>query len=141
LAKPAVKLINGEAIGAKNKEKPLKDGKKPRSVYGGLILRNIRGDKTRVLITIVSIAGCCTLLMIGFTLKMGFEGVIKHQFGEIMKCETVIQFDLEEEFSIETALVVCEIYRKNGEWKFNAVAAGYQGGLEALCRNYGVDVG
>lgn len=55
--------------------------------------------------------------------------------------ETVIQFDLEEEFSIETALVVCEIYRKNGEWKFNAVAAGYQGGLEALCRNYGVDVG
>ena len=54
--------------------------------------------------------------------------------------ETVIRFDLEEEFSIETALVVCEIYRKNGEWKFNAVASGYQGGLEALCRNYGVDV-
>lgn len=54
--------------------------------------------------------------------------------------ETVIQFDLEEEFSIETALVVCEIYRKNGEWKFNAVAAGYQGGLEALCRNYGINV-
>ncbi len=54
--------------------------------------------------------------------------------------ETVIQFDLEEEFSIETALVVCEIYRKNGEWKFNAVAAGFQGGLEALCRNYGVDL-
>ena len=26
--------------------------------------------------------------------------------------DTVIQFDLEEEFSIETALVVCEIYRK-----------------------------
>lgn len=54
--------------------------------------------------------------------------------------ETVIQFDLEEEFSIETALVVCEIYRKNGEWKFNAVASGYQGGLEALCRNYGVNI-
>ena len=54
--------------------------------------------------------------------------------------ETVLQFDLEEEFSIETALVVCEIYKKNGEWKFNAVAAGYRGGLEALCRAYGVDV-
>lgn len=54
--------------------------------------------------------------------------------------ETQIQFDLEEEFSIETAIVVCEIYKKNGEWKFNAVAAGYQGGLEALCRNYGVNV-
>lgn len=54
--------------------------------------------------------------------------------------EEVLHFDLEEEFSIETALVVCEIYRKNGEWKFNAVASGYQGGLEALCRQYGVNV-
>lgn len=53
---------------------------------------------------------------------------------------TEIQFDLEEEFSIETALVVCEIYRKNGQWRFNAVAAGFQGGLESLCHNYGVNV-
>ncbi len=54
--------------------------------------------------------------------------------------EEVLRFDLVEEFSIETALVVCEIYRHNGDWKFNAVAAGYQGGLEALCRSYGVNV-
>jgi len=52
----------------------------------------------------------------------------------------VLRFDLVEEFSIETALVVCEIYRNNGEWKFNAVGSGYQGGLEALCRSYGVNV-
>ena len=52
----------------------------------------------------------------------------------------VLKFDLMEEFSIETALVVCEIYRYNGDWKFNAVGAGYQGGLEALCRSYGVNV-
>ncbi|MDE7361271.1 MAG: TerD family protein [Oscillospiraceae bacterium] len=54
--------------------------------------------------------------------------------------EEVLRFDLVEEFSIETAIVVCEIYRYNGDWKFNAVAAGYQGGLEALCRAYGVNV-
>ena len=54
--------------------------------------------------------------------------------------ETVLKFDLEEEFSIETALVVAEIYNKNGEWKFNAVAAGYQGGLEAICRSFGANV-
>lgn len=63
---------------------------------------------------------------------------VQNEFDDVG--ETVIQFDLEEEFSIETAIVVCEIYRKNGEWKFNAVGAGYQGGLEALCRNYGVNV-
>lgn len=52
----------------------------------------------------------------------------------------VLKFDLAEEFSVETALVVCEIYKDNGEWKFNAVGAGYQGGLEALCRSFGVNV-
>ena len=54
--------------------------------------------------------------------------------------EPVLKVDLEEEFSIETALVVAEIYNKNGEWKFNAVAAGYQGGLEAICRSFGANV-
>lgn len=51
--------------------------------------------------------------------------------------EQLLKFDLEEEFSIETALVVAEIYNRNGEWKFNAVAAGYQGGLEAIVRSFG----
>ena len=54
--------------------------------------------------------------------------------------EPVLKFDLEEEFSIETALVVAEIYQKNGEWKFNAVAAGYQGGLEAIVSSFGGNV-
>ena len=54
--------------------------------------------------------------------------------------EPVLKFDLEEEFSIETALVVAEIFLKNGEWKFNAVAAGYQGGLEAIVRSFGGNV-
>ena len=54
--------------------------------------------------------------------------------------EPVLRFDLEEEFSIETALVVAEIYQRNGEWKFNAIAAGYQGGLEAIVRSFGGNV-
>ena len=52
----------------------------------------------------------------------------------------LVRYDLEEDFSIETALVVGEIYRKDGEWRFNAIGSGYQGGLEALCRSYGVNV-
>lgn len=52
----------------------------------------------------------------------------------------VLRFDLGEEFSVETALVVCEIYRNGSEWKFNAVGAVYQGGLYALCKSFGVNV-
>ena len=54
--------------------------------------------------------------------------------------EELVRFDLSEDMSIETAIVVGEIYRHNGEWKFNAVGSGYQGGLAALCHAYGVDV-
>lgn len=52
----------------------------------------------------------------------------------------IIHYDLGEDFSIETAVVVGELYRHNGEWKFNAIGSGFQGGLAALCRNYGVNV-
>ena len=51
-----------------------------------------------------------------------------------------LRYDLGEDFSIETALVVCEIYRSGSTWKFGAVGAGYQGGLYALCKAYGVNV-
>ena len=52
----------------------------------------------------------------------------------------LIRYDLGEDFSIETAVVVGELYRNNGEWKFNAIGSGFQGGLAALCGHYGIDV-
>ncbi|QUH18535.1 TerD family protein [Alkaliphilus sp. B6464] len=55
--------------------------------------------------------------------------------------EELIRYDLGEDFSIETAIVVGELYRHQGEWKFNAIGSGFQGGLFALCRNFGVNVG
>lgn len=53
----------------------------------------------------------------------------------------LIRYDLGEDFSIETALVVGELYRHSGEWKFAAIGSGYQGGLAALCNDFGLQVG
>lgn len=55
--------------------------------------------------------------------------------------EELIHYDLGEDFSIETVLVVGELYRHGSEWKFNAIGSGFQGGLAALCQNFGVNVG
>lgn len=66
--------------------------------------------------------------------------VAKMQNEEDVSGDTILRFDLEEEFSIETALVVAEFYNRNGEWKFNAIGSGYQGGLAAIVRSYGGDV-
>ena len=53
--------------------------------------------------------------------------------------EEIVRYDLGEDFSIETAIVVGELYKNNGEWKFNAIGSGFQGGLAALCAHYGID--
>lgn len=53
--------------------------------------------------------------------------------------EELVRFDLAEDFSTETALVVAEIYKRDGQWKFAAIGSGYDGGLKALCKEYGID--
>ena len=53
--------------------------------------------------------------------------------------EELVRFDLTEDFSTETALVVAEIYKRDGQWKFGAIGSGYDGGLKALCKEYGID--
>ncbi|MBE5786001.1 MAG: TerD family protein [Clostridiales bacterium] len=80
-----------------------------------------------------------------------YDPEVRHQnFGQVENAfirivnedngEELIHFDLGEDFSIETSVVVGELYRYNGEWKFNAIGSGFQGGLAALCVNYGVNV-
>lgn len=54
--------------------------------------------------------------------------------------EELLRYDLCEDYSIETAVIIAEIYRHNGEWKFNAVGRGVQGGLYAVCKGFGVNV-
>jgi tellurite resistance protein TerA len=53
--------------------------------------------------------------------------------------EELIRYDVEQ-FSVETAVVVGELYRHQQGWKFNAIGSGFADGLNALCKNFGVDV-
>ena len=53
--------------------------------------------------------------------------------------EEILRYDLSEDFSTQTALVIGEIYKHNNDWKFAAVGSGYNGGLLQLCKTYGVD--
>lgn len=54
--------------------------------------------------------------------------------------EELIKYDLGEDYSVQTAVVACQLYRHNGEWKFNAVGEGYQAGLEGLCTDFGLQI-
>ena len=87
---------------------------------------------------------------IAFTVTIYDAEARRQNFGQVSNAfiriynkangEELLRYDLGEDFSIETAAVFGELYRHNGEWKFNAIGSGYQGGLAALCENYGVDV-
>ena len=52
----------------------------------------------------------------------------------------IVRFDLNEDYSTETAMIFGELYRHNGEWKFRAVGQGYAGGLGAMCRQFGISI-
>ena len=70
-------------------------------------------------------------------------GMVSDSYIRIMDADSgveLLRYDLGEDYSIETALVVGDLYRHNGEWKFNAIGSGYSGGLEALCNSYGINV-
>ena len=50
--------------------------------------------------------------------------------------EELLKYELEEDFSIETAVEFGRIYKRNGEWKFEAVGMGMKGGLEDYLNKY-----
>lgn len=51
----------------------------------------------------------------------------------------ICRFDISEDASTNTALDFGAVYRKDGEWRFDAIGQGYDGGLLALCSRYGID--
>jgi tellurium resistance protein TerD len=50
------------------------------------------------------------------------------------------RFDLREDFDMETAMIMGELYRHGEEWKFRAIGQGFASGLEGLCEKFGVEV-
>ena len=71
-------------------------------------------------------------------------GMVQNAFIRIVDDSSgreISRYDLAEDCSVETAMIFGEVYRHAGEWKFRAVGQGYQGGLAALARNFGVNVG
>ena len=54
--------------------------------------------------------------------------------------EEIAKYDLNEDFSSESAIEFGRIYKKDNAWKFEAIGKGYKGGLEFLCKKYGIQV-
>ena len=70
-------------------------------------------------------------------------GQVSDAFMRIVNMDNdveIARFDLTEDYSTETAMIFGEVYSHNGEWKFKAVGQGFSGGLESMCKQFGVTV-
>ncbi len=66
-------------------------------------------------------------------------GQVRNSFIRIFDTNTnadILKYELEEDFSIETAVEFGRIYKRNNEWKFEAVGSGMKGGLEDFLNKY-----
>ena len=66
-------------------------------------------------------------------------GQVRNSFIRIYKTNTgeeIAKYELEEDFSVETAVEFGRLYKRNGTWKFEAVGIGYKQGLESFLNKY-----
>ncbi len=106
------------------------------------------GDDETVNITLSKVPTNVT--KISFTVTIHDAAARGQNFGQVSNAyirivnnsdgAELIRYDLGEDYSVETAIVVGELYRHGAEWKFAAVGAGFSGGLAALCQNFGLSV-
>ena len=106
------------------------------------------GDDEQITVDLSHVPADVEKLVIGVTIneaearRQNF-GMVSQAFVRVVDVgdnSEIVRYDLSEDFSVETALVFGELYRNSGEWKFRAVGQGFQGGLEAMAKNFGVNV-
>jgi len=66
-------------------------------------------------------------------------GQVRNSFIRIYNAQTneeIAKYELDEDFSVETAVEFGRLYKKNNEWKFEAMGVGYKGGLQSFVDKY-----
>ena len=66
-------------------------------------------------------------------------GQVRNSFVRIFDAASnneILKYELGEDFSIETAVEFGRLYKRNGEWKFEAVGMGMKGGLQDFLNKY-----
>lgn len=107
-----------------------------------------QGDKEAIAITLSGLPVDITRIALTLTIYEGEQsGHSMKQVSSPYLClvdgdsgEELFVFDYGSDLSKETAIVVGELYRYGSEWKFSAIGSGFDGGLAALCTNYGLDI-
>jgi len=107
------------------------------------------GDDEQVMINLAGVPADAKRLVFAVTIHDGEAR--KQSFGQVQNAfirvvnqtggAELTRYDLSEDYSTETALIFGEVYRSGTEWKFKAVGQGFAGGLAALAKEHGINLG
>lgn len=106
------------------------------------------GDDEQIIVDLTKVPDTITRVVLTVSIHEAHArnqsfGQVKNAFIRLVNDETgneIVRYDLSEDYSTETSLIFAEVYRNNGDWKFKAVGQGYQEGLGAIAREFGVDI-
>ncbi len=104
------------------------------------------GDDENVRINLAAVPADVDKIAVGVTIHEAAQrgqnfGMVRNAFIRVVNDdsgEELARYDLSEDASVETSMVFGEVYRNGGEWKFRAVGQGFQGGLDAMAKSFGV---
>ena len=101
------------------------------------------GDDEKIQVDLSKIAD--DILEIRFVVTIHHADTRRQNFGQIRNSfirildqsnTELVKYELDEDFSIETAVEFGRIYKRNNEWKFEAVGIGTKGGLQDFLTKY-----
>ncbi|MBY3157222.1 hypothetical protein HFO56_33395 [Rhizobium laguerreae] len=72
--------------------------------------------------------------------RVSFNDVASLVVSVIRAGVAAVTFDVPVSGMSEAALILGELYKRNGQWKFRAVGQGYNGGLKPLAEGFGVRI-
>ncbi|MEL1242758.1 TerD family protein [Flavobacterium sp. DGU11] len=101
------------------------------------------GDDEKVIVDLSKISGDVAEITFVVTIHKAADrrqnfGQIRNSFIRIVDAGNteLVKYELDEDFSIETAVEFGRIYKRNDEWKFEAVGNGMKGGLQDFLNKY-----
>ena len=102
------------------------------------------GDDETIQIDLTKINDSIQEIVFVVTIHEGQER--KQNFGQIRNSyiriydntteKQIAKYELEEDASVETAIEFGKLYKKDGDWRFQAVGAGYKAGLQSFVDKY-----
>ncbi|MDE6005267.1 MAG: TerD family protein, partial [Oscillospiraceae bacterium] len=103
-------------------------------------------DKALIDVQVANLNPDVQKIVFAVTIYEAFErqlnfSMTRNVYGRILnnRNQEIARFDLTDCYSEVTAMVIGELYRYQGAWKFNAVGSGVAKDLPAFCGMYGVN--